>query len=381
RQRLVVTAVKSPDDDGEQPSRFLTELGVEIEHVVGRPRRPLSLDGIVAELRRRVADPETSPGLRAAAADRLAQLTTTEVGGRPLAPAAHPGRWWGTRARTRADVPVRPAEQPVALSASALDALLTCPARWFLEREAGGASLSSQAQGFGNLVHALADQVARNEITTADGSPLRSADDLMPHVDAVWSRIPFRTPWSGAREREEVRAALQRFLDWHHRMGGERTLLATERSLSATVDLPGGGTVTLRGFADRIELDAEGRVVVVDLKTSKNPPTQAEVDEHPQLGLYQLAVEHGAVDDLHPDARVGVAELVQLRKETRGQVKVQGLPPQQPDDDGTRAVERQLVQAVERVRSEEFPARPSKACDHCAFIRMCPATGAGTVLS
>ena len=29
RRRLVVSAVKSPDDDGEQPSRFLEELGVD----------------------------------------------------------------------------------------------------------------------------------------------------------------------------------------------------------------------------------------------------------------------------------------------------------------------------------------------------------------
>ena len=53
RRRLVVTAVASPDDDGEQPSRFLHEIGAgEPVHHQGRPRRPLSLAGLVAELRR-----------------------------------------------------------------------------------------------------------------------------------------------------------------------------------------------------------------------------------------------------------------------------------------------------------------------------------------
>ena len=56
-ERLVVTAVASPDDEGEQPSRFLTELGVEIRHHQGRPPRPLSLLGLVSELRRTVSDP------------------------------------------------------------------------------------------------------------------------------------------------------------------------------------------------------------------------------------------------------------------------------------------------------------------------------------
>ncbi|MFT4262982.1 MAG: ATP-dependent helicase, partial [Nocardioides sp.] len=66
RERLIVTAVRSDADDGEQPSRFLDELGVSVEHVIGRPRRPLSLGGLVAELRRVVADPATPEPLRAA---------------------------------------------------------------------------------------------------------------------------------------------------------------------------------------------------------------------------------------------------------------------------------------------------------------------------
>ena len=38
-----MTAVASPEDEGEQPSRFLGDLGVDLSHVKGRPKRPLSL--------------------------------------------------------------------------------------------------------------------------------------------------------------------------------------------------------------------------------------------------------------------------------------------------------------------------------------------------
>ena len=65
RSRLVVTAVASAEDDGDQPSRFLAELGLPVEKVEGRPERPLSLAGLVSELRRTLADPATAPGLRA----------------------------------------------------------------------------------------------------------------------------------------------------------------------------------------------------------------------------------------------------------------------------------------------------------------------------
>ena len=102
RQRLVVTAVASPEDDGEQPSRFVHELGRGNEpvHRVGRPRRPLSMAGLVAELRRTLADPDQPEPLRRAAARRLRQLADTDVHGRPVAPAPtrRPGGGCASRA-------------------------------------------------------------------------------------------------------------------------------------------------------------------------------------------------------------------------------------------------------------------------------------------
>jgi RecB family exonuclease len=377
RQRLLVTAVASPDDEGEQPSRFLDELGVPVASVKGRPARPLSLSGLVAELRRTVADPLTGPALRSAAAARLACLALVEHHGRPLVPQADPGTWWGTRGRTLADRPVRSAEAPVSMSASALEALLTCPARWFLEREAGGETATSASQGFGLVVHALADRIVKGDLAGDPGS----VPELMAHIDKVWGQIPFRTPWSAAKERAEVEQALTRFVQWHGRPGA-RTVLATEQQLRAEVTLPDGQQVSLTGYADRLEVDDDGRVVVIDLKTTKYPPTDKELAANPQLGLYQHAVAHGAVDDLlGRRAEPGGAELVQLRKSVRGAAKVQTQDPQEPGEDGHTSIERQLMQAVRAVRSEEFEARAGDHCTRCAFQVTCPVRGAGTVLS
>lgn len=67
-----------------------------VEDVTHRPRRPLSVAALVAELRAVTVDPDRSPELRRAAAERLAQLATaTDHTGAPLVPAAHPDRWWG----------------------------------------------------------------------------------------------------------------------------------------------------------------------------------------------------------------------------------------------------------------------------------------------
>ncbi|MEP9383844.1 ATP-dependent DNA helicase [Nocardioides sp. KR10-350] len=371
RQRLVVTAVRSPDDDGEQPSRFLLELGLpsdRVRHRIGRPARPLSMAGLVADLRRTLADPAQPEPLRQAAAARLRLLATTDIHGRPVAPAADPSTWWGLRAPSRSRTPVRPDDEPITLSASALEGLLRCPAQWFLGREAGGAEISTASQGFGKVVHAIAERIARGELDVDD------VDDLMPLVDEVWGRLEFRTPWSASREREAVREALGRFLAWQRRPGA-RAVVAFEQRLRAEVTLPSGERVTLHGYADRLELDEDGRMVVVDLKTGKYPPTKDEVREHAQLGLYQLAVDHGAADDLvGRKVSAGGAELVQLRHGDE-------MPKVQAQEPGGDLVVGQLEEAVAAIRSETFVARPGSYCDRCAFLAVCPAKASGSVLS
>ncbi len=383
RERLVVTAVRSPDDDGEQPSRFLDELELEVNHVVGRPPRPLSTTGIVAELRRTVADPDSPEPLRRAAARRLARLAAATAGqgrGRRLVPQADPATWWGTRAATRSAEPLRAADQPVPVSASLLDAVGECPARWFLEREAGGVSTAHQSVNLGEVLHALAERVTQGELEPA-------VDGLMAHVEEVWDRLEFRTPWSKAREHDRVRAALARFVQWH--AGNPREVLATEHPFSAVVDVPdpagvdGEIAVRLTGYADRLELDVEGQVVVVDLKTGRSKPSDKSVTQHVQLALYQYAVDAGAVDDLvgeRAPARAGGAELVQLGILDDAESAVVQRQDAPPDDGPERQALRERIGAAARVlREESFPALAGPQCRDCSFVSICPVKGAGAV--
>ncbi|MBZ5734169.1 ATP-dependent helicase [Nocardioides sp. TRM66260-LWL] len=382
RERLVVTAVASADDDGEQPSRFLDELGVAVTAVVGRPRRPLSLDGLVAELRRTLTDPESPEPLRAAAARRLARLA-------PAVPAADPATWWGTRAASRSATPVRPPEQPVPISASLLERLLVCPARWFLEREAGGAPRTHQAAHLGQIVHALAEEVAQGRLPVEPDQA--GVDRLMAEVDAVWERLEFRTPWARAREHERTREALRRFLRWHH--DSRRELLATEARFDAVVVLDDGEQVRLHGSADRLELTTvpetgEPRVVVVDLKTGRAAPSGAAVERHLQLGLYQFALDQGALAQVgsvpeelrRPGTVAGGAELVQLGALDLGEsAKVQAQPVQPDDGEARTLLRAQLAEAAGLLRAETFPARAGAHCRDCAFVALCPQQSAGAV--
>jgi RecB family exonuclease len=318
--------------------------------------------------------------MRAAAARRLARLAAETAGDRALVPIADPSSWWGTRAATRSVQPLRDPDRPVPMSASLLDAITTCPTQWFLSREAGGITRSHQSANLGEIVHALAERIAKGELrVTADEA---GVDELMVHVRAVWDRMEFRTPWAGARELERVRAALGRFLDWHHR--NPRTVVGIEQDFRAVLDLPDGEQVRLTGYADRLELDADGRIVVVDLKTNRSKPTDKSIATNVQLGLYQLAVDRGAIEGLDgvPDGvEAGGAELVQLGLKDGGPTAVVQAQGVQTDDGPERAaLHGQLERAARLLRAEQFPAIVGDQCRECPFEPICPAKSAGPVV-
>ncbi|MFE5535155.1 ATP-dependent helicase [Streptomyces sp. NPDC056492] len=374
RDRLVVTAVKAPAEDGDQPSRFLTELGVTPKDVTGRPRRPLAIPALVAELRATTVDPDASPALREAAARRLARLASlTDEDDRPLVPAAHPQRWWGLYEPTRSSVPLRDRERPVALSGSALDQLAnTCSLQWFLGREVKADAPSTAAQGFGNVVHVLADEVASGR-TPADLAV------LMERLDSVWDALAFDAPWKSRQEKDNARAALERFLRWHTTDRGGREAVATEHDFDVTLEA-GEYAVRIRGSMDRVEADPQGRAYVVDFKTGKGAPTKDEVARHPQLAVYQLAVREGAVDEVFDGVRpeAGGAELVQLRQgaaQRDGGDAVPRIQAQQPPD-GTWVGDL-LATAAGRVLDERFAPATGKHCDHCSFRSACSARPEG----
>ncbi len=374
RERLVVTAVKAPADDGDQPSRFLTELGVEPRDVPSRPRRPLSVAALVAELRATTVDPRASATLRQAAAHRLARLAAlADDEGRPLVPAAHPYRWWGMAEPTESKVPLRDREQPVVLSGSALDQLAnTCALQWFLSREVKADAPATAAQGFGNVVHVLADEVASGR------SPADLAV-LMERLDTVWNALAFDAPWKSAQEKAHAREALERFLNWHVLERAGRTPVAGEHDFDVTLEA-GGYQVRIRGSMDRVEADGEGRAYVVDFKTGKQAPTGSEVARHPQLAVYQLAVREGAVDEVFDGARPepGGAELVQLRQGAAKRDGGDGLPKVQTQEPLTGEWAGELLAtAAGKVLDERFTPTAGQHCAHCSFRASCSARPEG----
>jgi superfamily I DNA/RNA helicase/RecB family exonuclease len=367
RRRLVVTAVDGEQEDGESPSRFLRELGVEVRPAVGARRRPLNLSALLAELRRTATDPAAPEQLRAAAVLRLARLAAASApDGSRLAPRADPQRWWGLLDYTRNDEPIADSRVPVPLSASAVQEIDACGLKWFLERKAGAQEPTGEAQGVGQVFHALAEGVTKGEIAP-------DIEVLMDRLDVVWDRLPFDAPWKSEQERRAARRTLERFLFWHGARLDGRTAAAAEQAFEHTMTV-GGVRVRLRGSIDRIEIDADGRVYLVDYKTSKQAKTKDKVATDPQLGVYQLVVQAGAAaPEVPPQAPIGQAELVYPRDEKDGPgptVLVQPALEAAPDPQWAANL---VADVAKRVLDERFHASGERAaCEFCRLRKACP---------
>ena len=347
RRRLVVTAVQGALDGAETgatASRFLDLVAPPPED--GRPLtelpRSLTLPALVADLRRAVTDPHTPSARRSAAAAVLRRLGDERV------PGAAPRHWWGL-APLSDDAPLVPAEDPVRVRPSAIETFQRCPLRWVLG--AVGAEASPDAtRTVGSAVHAVAQQVAEGL------SPAEAPDALAAELD----RLDLGPGWSDQRQRATAQQMLERFLRWHAANG--RELVAAEEDFDVTV-----GRARLRGQVDRLERDAEGRLVVVDLKTGRT--AAKDVETHGQLAAYQVAVAAGGFGD-HGTVPGGAA-LLQVG--TGAKAKEQHQEPLPADVPLSQTPAGELIAAVGNgMGGGAFEVRTGTHCQRCPARRSCP---------
>ncbi|WP_426514544.1 ATP-dependent helicase [Dactylosporangium sp. McL0621] len=351
REQVLVTAVASGDGE-EQPSRFLIELSIDDEQPGFEAPRALTLPTLVAELRVALVDPDAPEERRAAAAALLARLAQQEV------PGADPGGWWGLPALSDERPLVDPGE-PVQVTPSTVESVERCSLRWLLERH-GGALTPSPEQSIGNLVHAAA-------MLAADASADRA--QLVAYVADRFDAIELSARWLAGRERDRAETMLDKLIGWL--AGNPRRLVAIEQDFLVELADP-EAPVEIKGRVDRLELDEHGRLVVVDLKTGKSIPANANLAEHPQLAAYQAAIELGAFEE---SSVAGGAALVQLGGETNT-AREQVQPPLGEADDPNWA--QALVQRTAKtMAASTFSAVVNNKCRVCPVKTACPVSGKG----
>jgi RecB family exonuclease len=263
-------------------------------------------------------------------------------------PGADPGSWWGL-APLSDDAPLVDAGQPVGVRPSAIEGFRRCPLRWLLGA-VGAEAAPDNTRTVGSAVHEVAHQVA-------EGLPAAEAKALLDReLDALVG-----SAWYDRRLRDDAHRMLDRFLVWQGK--NQRELVGAEVSFQVTV-----GRAEIRGQVDRLERDADGRLVVVDLKTGSS--NAEDVEQHGQLAAYQVAVASGAFPD--HGAVPGGAALLQIGG-TRAAAKEQAQDPL-PDDvpvDRTPAGEL-VAEVADGMGAATFEVRTGAHCQTCPSRRSCP---------
>ncbi|MFC9967277.1 ATP-dependent helicase [Nocardia ignorata] len=369
RRSLLVTAVESVAGDQDLvPSRFLTELlgdddtGEPGALPVADPGRALVMHALVAELRGVVCDPGADPRRRDRAARQLARLADAGV------PGTDPDDWYGTAALSSERELWDDDDSPIGLSPSTVELLRTCPLRWALERH-GGTDGDNPHAVKGNLVHTLVQALAGN----VPEHQVRAA------LDQAWKAIDPATGWHSRQELRRTEAMLETFLAWVRTTRGELTQAGVEVPVDCVLPprAEGERPVRIRGRVDRLERDAQGRFVIVDVKTGKTPISAKTVADHAQLATYQVAAAHGALDeeDAEP-GEPGGARLVYVAKPHNKTGATERA--QDPlDAEGLEQWRTTIHDAAAATRGPGYLAVRNDGCRHCPVGGSCPVRDTG----
>jgi RecB family exonuclease len=368
RKRLLVTAIDGEangDDEASMPSPFFSEIARwatgttdvaasddcdPLLPPVTAPR-VLSAAAVVGRLRGVVCAPRDAvrDAVRACAATQLARLAAAGV------PGADPAGWYGMAPVSTTEPMWSGDDHVVTLTPSSLQTLTDCPLRWLAERH-GGTDPRDLGSTVGSVVHALIAE------------PAGSESQLLAALERAWQHLAFESRWYSANELARHRAMILAFLGWRTQTRGELTEVGVEVDVDGVLDEGESASVGLRGRVDRIERDAAGRLVIVDIKTGKTPISKDDAQRHAQLAAYQLAVAEGLV--AHGD-EPGGGRLVYLgRTGSAGAVERE----QDPLTPEARARWRDRIrQAADATAGPQFVARINDGCAHCPLRPSCPA--------
>lgn len=162
----------------------------------------------------------------------------------------------------------------------------------------------------------------------------------------------------------EARALLEKYF----RLEDPTTITPIGIELKLEVEV---GGVRLRGIIDRLELDADGELVVTDYKSGRAPGERQEQQRLAGVAFYSLLCERLF------GRRPAKVQLLYLA-DPLAIISV-------PTDRSTRGVERKLAAvwtAVERAcEREDFRPNPGRLCDWCGFKAYCPSFGGEIALA
>jgi len=213
----------------------------------------------------------------------------------------------------------------------------------------------------GTLVHAALESLFWRYPAGA-----RSRPAALGELTSAWSRLQadpeFAALELGQGEAEDFVADAELLVRNYFELEDPDAVRTVGVELGLEAEL---GGMRLRGIIDRLDLDDNGDLVVVDYKSGRAPSVRFERSRLSGVHIYSLLCERVL-------GRVPVAvRLLHLRDP----VAITAVPTEQSvrgQRQRTAAVWAAIERACER---DDFRPRPGPLCDYCNFQALCPAFG------
>ncbi|CAB5062760.1 MAG: AAA family ATPase [Actinobacteria bacterium] len=338
-EKLIITAVSQEDN---QPSRYFEKFAPgEIE--ITQTARAITQPALVADLRRLAS--RASNKEEAVFAQRM--LKTLAVNG---VQRAEPKNWVGNTPIST-DLPVIKSDEVLRISPSSLESFTECSLKWLLE-QSGGKDADSTAQVLGTAIHVIAAQLLEQ--------PSLSLDQLEDKLKGAWSLIDMNKGWIKDYEYRRAAAMLEKFYSWN--LKNKNTLVGVEERFEFKL-----GNAVVSGSIDRIELTAENKYYIVDLKTGATAISYDKALENKQLQSYQLAVVNDGFKEKLEHQEVAGAELVFV-----GDHNAKDAKPRPQEEVKVDEVTAELTQIAQGMSDKSFVATINERCRTCAVKSSCP---------
>jgi len=269
RSKVLVTAT---DQEEEQISQFLTLVNGSIPETESAIPRSLTLRSLAGDMRRELA---SGSGDSVELAMGLARLASANV------PGSDPSSWYGLLPISTEEPLTDLANDLVRVRPSQLDSYLKCPLHWFLQNHGG--RTDSFSASLGTLVHEVF------ELSRSSDSA-----ELQALTDSRWHSLEFEADWLedlGKRRANKMLANLASYLKKFEEQGS--VVLGREQNFRFEFD-----HVRVQGQVDRIEQHENGTIMIVDLKTNNQAPSEADTASNPQLALYQMALLEAGFEEI-----------------------------------------------------------------------------------
>jgi len=344
KKSLFVSAVQRDD---EEPSQFFETIEVmvnktdqELEPLITEVPRPITAPALVAELRSQLS------GEHAQVAAAL--LSSMKAEGIYV---ADPENWIGS-VPLSTDAPVINPDIEVVVSPSGAESFVECGVKWFLQNN-GGNDGDSTAQVLGSAIHAFAAKMVQEPGTTKE--------DLIANLQSSWKLIDSESGWVSASQLENAVTMLEKFVEYHKKT--KRTVVDAEMRFDVKL-----GRARIKGSVDRLEVEADGSLFIIDFKTGSSAISVKEAKENLQLASYQVGIAEGGFTQGNVSAG---AELVYLGTDSAGAT----LRPQHVID--VEATKEKLNEIADGMGAAHFFATINKRCKGCPVRKSCPVQSDG----